>query len=350
MRLLVLLLAAVFLAGCAVPPPSPYDAAATLSQAAASLHVCDVSVAVIRDKTVVAVQAAAGCTPNSPHPDAVFKVASLGKPVFAWAVLRLAAQGRLDLDAPLLRYLPHGYVHLSDPFARQSTADLVTDPRLASVTARQVLSHTSGLPNWADGPLKFEFDPGERWQYSGEGYLLLQRVVEAISGEDVERFMADQVFVPLGMHDSAYVWDDRFSTRFVAGHAHDGSVRGVHRFTSPVVATTLYTTVGDYARFVVALLDDAQALRIATNAPVAVDPDLHLSWGLGWAIEQEPGERWLWHWGNTSGYRALVIVSPAGGDGFVMLTDSDDGMALGRSIAQTVFARSPRLLDFRMLR
>ncbi|WP_457818990.1 serine hydrolase domain-containing protein, partial [Staphylococcus aureus] len=78
-----------------------------------------------------------------------------------------------------------------------SKTERVTDPRLQDITVRMALNHTSGLPNWADGALIFEQPPGEKWQYSGEGYVLLQRAVEAVTGENLNTFMHRQVFQPL---------------------------------------------------------------------------------------------------------------------------------------------------------
>jgi CubicO group peptidase (beta-lactamase class C family) len=98
----------------------------------------------------------------------VFEAASLSKRVFAYAVLKLVDRRLIDLDVPLFQYFP-GYID---------------DPRIRTVTARQVLTHTSGLPNWRPNgkPLAFAFDPGTRFSYSGEGFVYLQAVVEHLTG------------------------------------------------------------------------------------------------------------------------------------------------------------------------
>ncbi|MFY0076039.1 serine hydrolase, partial [Acinetobacter baumannii] len=84
------------------------------------------------------------------------------------------------------------------------------------------MNHTSGLPNWADGALIFEQPPGEKWQYSGEGYVLLQRAVEAVTGENLNTFMHRQVFQPLGMKNSAFVRESRLEAQIIAGATNDG--------------------------------------------------------------------------------------------------------------------------------
>ncbi len=137
--------------------------------------------------------------------DTIFEAASLSKPVFAYAVLKLVDAGRLDLDAPLQKSLPGDYVE---------------DPRLRSITARRALSHTTGFPNWRpDGqPLKIHFDPGERFSYSGEGFVYLQKAVENRTGETLEALARRLVFEPLRMTSSSYHWQDRFDGRKAMGH------------------------------------------------------------------------------------------------------------------------------------
>lgn len=125
--------------------------------------------------------------------ETVFEAASLSKPVFAYGVLKLIDQGKLGLDVPLTTYLPKPYID--------------GDERLNKITARIVLSHRTGFPNWRGKPsLKICFTPGERFSYSGEGYIYLQRVVEHITGKPLNEYITEAVFTPLGMANSSYVW------------------------------------------------------------------------------------------------------------------------------------------------
>lgn len=125
---------------------------------------------------------------------AVLRARALGS---AAAVLQLVDQGHLSLDAPLGDYLPH---HVR------------ADDRAASITPRHILSHSCGLPNWrtADVPLKTYFEPGARFSYSGEGFLYLQRAIEAITGERLHTVVERLVMQPLEMHRSSFIWDQRF--------------------------------------------------------------------------------------------------------------------------------------------
>src|SRR5262249_26786218 len=138
----------------------------------------------------------------------VFEAASLSKPVFAYAVLKLVEQGKIGLDVPLTKYLPKPYVD--------------GDPRLEKITARIVLSHRTGFPNWrGPNPLTFHFTPGEAFSYSGEGFVYLQRVVEQIESKPLNDVMAELVFNPLGMTSSSYVWRADFDELTATGHDSD---------------------------------------------------------------------------------------------------------------------------------
>ena len=315
-------------------------------------HVCAVSMAVIRNRQLKSVYVASGCDPAlALDAHSVFEAASLGKPVFAYAVLKLAAQEKIGLDTTLLTYLPQGYVHRQNPFDDRAAArtDLVSDPRIAKVTARMVLNHTTGLPNWSKEPLRFSADPGATWQYSGEGYMLLQRAVEVITAQPFDAFMRSQVFEPMSMQSSAYTWRANSGPGLVPTMSSDGTRRKLKPFAVPVAPTSLYTSAADYGRFVAALLNDRAALEKITASPVTVSRPLKLQWGLGWAIEEADDGPFVWHWGSNPGYRSFVMASIRTGDGFVMFTDSDNGMALAEPIAQFVLPGKHKLFEFSML-
>jgi CubicO group peptidase (beta-lactamase class C family) len=330
------------LSGCAAPErtdPASEHLQGTLTRLATRHRVCGVVLAVIKDRRLDSMASASGCLPASVlHSGSVFQAASLSKPVFAYAVLKLVEQGKLQLDAPVVSYLPEGYRRQFAPFDATPPfkSELVSDPRIAAVTVRMVLNHTSGLPNWASGPLRFDASPGEKWQYSGEGYLLLQRAVEAVTGESLDRHMLAQLFKPQAMDHSDYVWNARFDQDIVRGTKANGTPRAPWNFERPVAAATLYTSAADYGKFLVALLNDERVLKQVSASPVAVDPSLDLSWGLGWGIERTRDDLFIWQWGNNPGYRAFAMASVRTGNGFVMLTNSENGLKLAEHVTQKV--------------
>ena len=248
--------------------------------------------------------------------DTVFEAASLSKPVFAYAVLQLVGEGVLDLDAPLIDY------------AR--LAELAGDPRHREVTARMVLGHTTGLPNWrpSGAPLAFGADPGAAWQYSGEGFVLLQRVVEELVGDTLQGLATSLVFEPLGMTRSSFVWRPAFAANLALPHDADGTSRAGRRVTEPNAAFSLLTTATDYARFLAALLRGeglTAELHAALLRPVT-DVNEGVFWGLGVGLEHNADGHGFWHWGHNGGYRAYTVGYPSRDFAVVYFTNSDNGM------------------------
>lgn len=178
--------------------------------------------------------------------ETVFQAASLSKPLFAYAVRALVESGKLDLDAPLTEYLHERYV--------------VDDPLLSAITARRVLCHMTGWPNWrpSGGRLIRDRIPGTAFGYSGEGYLYLQAVVEQIVGKLLDVHMQEAVLDPLGMTASSYRWaaaDDA-----TAAAAHDRARRPSDPYVGdrPEASSSLHTTPSDFARFLCTMLAAAQ--------------------------------------------------------------------------------------------
>ncbi|MHB0878102.1 MAG: serine hydrolase domain-containing protein, partial [Anaerolineae bacterium] len=174
-------------------------------------------------------------TPVSPR--TVFEAASLSKPVFAYAVLGLCARGRLDLDTPLLHYLPSLFP--------------TPDERLSLVTARHVLAHTGGFHNltWGDEPAQAHLAPGERFSYSSAGYEYLQFVIEAITGEPLAAYLRRQVLDPFGMSDSSFVWLDGYDSLSAIGYDGHLSPRTKERPARGRAGGTLHCPAVDFARF-----------------------------------------------------------------------------------------------------
>lgn len=232
----------------------------------------------------------------------VFAVASLSKPPFAHAVLGLCSRGLLDLDAPLAELHPEPYeAYGLDPEV----------PELRRVTARHVLCHTSGMGNWEPEDVgRFSFPPGTRWHYSGEGYLYLQTVVEHLTGLTLERLAEVELFQPLGMGSSTFLWKPAGADACAAEGTHLSRAYASH---------SLHTTAADYARFVVHVLqsDIGQAML----AP-QVQIDDSLAWGLGWGL----AGRIFWHWGEMGRFQSAAVVS-RDGLGLICLTNGQQGLA-----------------------
>lgn len=307
--------------------------AADLKQLLKNGNVPGIAYAVIRDGKIANLQVLGvrdASSGNAIDENTVFEAGSLSKPVFAYAVLQLVDSGVLSLDTPLSKYVPD---YVKD------------DPRAALVTVGEVLSQTSGLPNWRSktNPLKTYFVPGSRFSYSGEGFVWLQRAVVAVTGETLNDLMARLVFDPLKMQHSSYVWSTDFEADYAIPHDAHSTPGNKKRPTKPVIASTLHTTAADYAHFLQAVLSGAR-LKPATAAQWLKpqirlhqrcieciqsdmpDADQHVAWGLGWGLEPDQGL--FFHWGDNGGFKAFVVGSVSTQSAVVVFTNGFNGMAI----------------------
>lgn len=271
-----------------------------------------------------------------------FEAASLSKVVFATIVLKLADQGRLDLDAPLTRYVD-----------TRQVLDVRDDPHLSAITARMVLSHRTGFPDWrpSGGALKIHFPPGDHFSYSGEGFIYLQRAVETITGKGLEELAREDVFLPLGMTSSSYVWRSDFADSTAIGHDKDGAPQPKKK-RDAMAAYSLQTNAVDYARFLIALmkgggLSEKSLTEMETaqtpvpsdctvqcfDTPRALAPGLF--WGLGIGLEDTLEGKALWHWGDNGAFKAYMVVYPKTRSGLVMFANSENGLDIVDEMAKT---------------
>ncbi len=267
----------------------------------------------------------------------IFQAASLTKPVTATIALMLVDAGKLDLDRPLADYLDGPYRHDQALLGDQPVWDTVDDPRLRKVTARMVLSHRSGLPNWAFGePLRFALEPGTEWKYSGEGFSLLAAVLEQVTGQALPTLAAERLFVPLGMRDSSLIWRDDYADRIATGYDAQGKPLDAMRFRRPIAAASLYTTPADYARFVQALLlaKPGSAQARMRERQVRVDAAYALGWGLGVGLEEHEQGDCLFHHGINDGFQSFFMACPAQRRGVLWFTNSDNGLSLAPELLE----------------
>ncbi len=263
--------------------------------------------------------------------ETIFCAASLGKPAFAYALLQLVDRGLMGLDDPLYQYLPH--------------PDLQHDERHRLLTARMVLEHTTGLPNVRkDGRLDFEYEPGERHEYSGEAFNYLMRVLEKLTGQDLETMMQALVFQPLGMTNSSYLWQERFEENYAVSHHDIGWRFPRYRPTDYNAAYSLQTTARDYAQLMMALLN-GQGLKEET-ARAFFQPAVELarlpdgssaSWGLGIGLLNTAQERYCWQWGGHNWFASFTISLLDSGLGLIYLSNAMSGFGIAKALIESCF-------------
>lgn len=280
-------------------------------------------------------------------PDTTMYAASLTKGAFAFAVMGLVEDGRLDLDRSIADYLPKP---LPD---YPKYADLAGDERWRQLTPRILLSHTSGFPNFRfftpqgydeHAKLAFHFDPGARFAYSGEGINLLQFVIENGLGIDVGTLMQERVFDRFGMHTSGMTWRDAFATNLAQGYDEAGKPLGHTRRGNVRAAGSMDTTLRDFAAFLAGLAHgegmDGQARERLLEAPVRIDslqqfPTLstetttdseaiELAAGLGWTVYRTPEGRAFFKSGHDDGTRNLALCVRDGRDCLLLMSNSSN--------------------------
>jgi CubicO group peptidase (beta-lactamase class C family) len=266
----------------------------------------------------------------------IFDAASLTKPLVAHAALQLADAGTLPLDEPLSRWTP---------------AIVADDPAAAAITLRHVLTHTCGLQNLpGKDALRVFFAPGSRFSYSSVGFMLLQRAMEAATGEPLEMTLRRLVFLPFGMRSSSLEWHDRFLLD--SALPHEGPARlDKHRPPAANASYSLQTTAADYGAFIAAVLRGdrlapatwkqlrSAAVMVPLGDIVYLDPDAKatepgIGWTLGWGIETGSGT--LFQWGKVPGARALAMVDPGQQSGMVLLTNCNTGLRLMKGLADAL--------------
>lgn len=268
----------------------------------------------------------------------VFEAASLSKPVFAYAVMKLVDKGTLDLDRPLAAYLAGA--DLAQVYPPAASGDV----RWKTITARMVLTHSAGFPNWFNNaPMRFLFDPGQRFSYSGEGYSLLAAALTVATGRSFNELMQELVFDPLEMKASSYVWRPDYETIVTASHDLLGRRTNRSRRTRPMAGASLYTTAGDYARFLVALGDGTglahatwQAMTRAQIQVVDRNGTPCFSWGLGVGVNQSGTDTTLWHWGDNGDLNAYFEIIPKRRRGVAFFMNGANAHALTPLITQRV--------------
>lgn len=290
----------------------------------------------------------------------IYEAASLSKVAFAYIVLKMAERGEIDLDAPLHTLSKKGF----GPPALRNTDEYY------QLTARMILSHQSGLPNWftSDVGEKYLQSPGTSFHYSGVAFCLLNEVVEEVTGKTLER-LAQTEFKTIGMHNSSFFQPETGKTtqaNLASGHDAKGVPDEKSHFPKQSEtdnsgqpyhenpAASLFTTAEDFAKLMKACVSDEfirknmfkPAINLKGNDAKAVTSGVsdnsleNLSWGLGIGIQRCDNDSIIvFHWGDSETFRnfAAVRLNPdQSHQAIVCLTNSANGSMVFRQVAEPI--------------
>lgn len=252
----------------------------------------------------------------------VFQAASLSKVLFSYIALRLMDEGVFDLDTPLMQYYDNGR------FAPGEASEYAR-----MLTARHVLAHRTGLPNWAASPssdawptstITFKKKPYQEsdstimFTYSGEGFAYLQHTLEHLTGKSLNELATQYVFEPFGMPNSWYGWRESFEGQVTVGHQTDGTPTSVMRYPRANCGYTLMTCAQDYVKFLEHLSQGGDLKEETFEEMITpqfedeehgerIYEDLPISWGLGIGLTDDGG---LWHWGDNGSFKSFFVIYP----------------------------------------
>ena len=291
---------------------------------------------------------------NALTTDSVMSGASFTKVTFAYMVMQLVQEGVLDLDKPVYEYLPKplpGYSRYSD---------LAGDERYKKITARMLLDHTSGFPNWRqfadDRKLHINFEPGSRYAYSGEGIALLQVVVEEVTHKGLEELMQARVFKPLGMTRSSMTWGLGFEANHAEGFDENEKALGPQRRLRADAAGSLLTTPNDFSKFVEAVLNgkglkpETRKLMLSPQVEIGSKHEfptlatetteenrgIRLSYGLAWGLYWTPYGKAFFKEGHDDGWRNYTVCFDEAKLGILIMTNSSNGEGIYKEVLETL--------------
>lgn len=320
-------------------------------------HVTGLSIAILNSNRVAYVKSFGYRNKEERKPlteDTVMYGASFTKVVFAYWVMQLVAEGTLDLDRPVYQYLEKP---LPD---YEKYEDLKSDERYKQITARMLLSHTAGFPNWrmfnVGEKLDIKFAPGAKYSYSGEGINLLQFVIEAIIKHSVGDRIRESLFKPFGMTRTSMTWEKQFEDNYAIGYDEKEQPLGHKKRTGVRAAGSMDTTIADFARFMEAVMQGRGVTKQAketmlkpyiqivskTQFPTpsleTTDENraIRLSYGLGWGLFHTPYGKAYFKEGHDDGWENHVVAFPNKKIALVLMANSSNGDSIFKELLETL--------------
>ncbi|WP_317197616.1 serine hydrolase domain-containing protein [Chryseobacterium tagetis] len=283
-------------------------------------HIHTLGLGIIENGKLKQVQVFGEIKNGIPAPyNTIFNVASLTKPITAMVALQLINSGKWSLDEPLYKYW-------TDP-------DISNDPRNKKLTTRIILSHQSGFPNWRwmkeNKKLSFDFEPGTKYQYSGEGMEYLRKAMESKFKKTIDELAKELLFQPLKMNDTHYIWDNTTDeSRFAIGYDTTGKPYETFKNKTANAADDLHTTIEDYGSFLVNILNGGNLKKDIYSEMIKkqVKTKENKYFGLGFEIYDLGNDEFaLSHGGSDLGSQCITFILPKSKQGILIFTNADEG-------------------------
>ncbi|MEM9361938.1 MAG: serine hydrolase domain-containing protein [Bacteroidota bacterium] len=267
----------------------------------------------------------------------IFEGASISKPIFSYFVMKYVEEEKIDLDRPLYNYLAY--------------PDIAKDDRYRKITARMVLSHRSGFPNWRsdhpDNKLFIQFEPGTDYFYSGEGYQYLAKVlkhIERTNWDGLEKQFQSKVAIPLGMKHTTFIQNDYIKNNKAEPYDENGKWISPERdfdsifryqFRAPA---SIHSESLDFSKWLIALMDKKglkeSSFKELFKVHSYVDEfnGIKVDYTLGFFKPRLPLTNVYLHGGNNYGFTSFFAIDPDKKWGFVLFTNSEFGEKLGNEL------------------
>jgi CubicO group peptidase (beta-lactamase class C family) len=293
--------------------------------------------------------------PNTPQTK--FRLGSVTKQFTSMAIMQLETQGRLKVTDTVKTFFPDY-------------------PKGDKITIRHLLTHTSGVPNFTDLPeylkamtlpttpletvakfknLPLDFAPGEKWNYSNSGYILLGAIIEKVTGGSYEKFVRENIFRPLGMNDSGYDHAEEIIKNRASGYEYPDDKLANCKYVDmsiPYAAGSLYSTVEDLYKWDRALYTEKLLPKAALEqmfrpfefkGVLSAEPaPTKASYAYGWMINSYAGHKEIHHSGGVNGFTTDILRFPDDDACVIVLNNSMTAYTgvVSRSMADYLFGQT----------
>jgi len=237
----------------------------------------------------------------------IFQCASLTKQVFTIIVFKMIQNNKLDFDKTIYDYLTPIELNMF-------SINEYFDKRYKKITIKMLLNHTSGLPNFTpDNPLSF--NPGTNYKYSGNGFNLLQKIVEKIENKTL-----NEIYKDYKMKSSSFTFENKFNKNLALPYDGNKTKKKFrYDYLQPFSAATFYSNLEDYVNFI---KDNKDIIKLMSKEQFKINK--YISVGIGCLLYNG----YIWQYGDNHFYKNFLLYDPFNNTGFISLSNNTHGWSL----------------------